>query len=133
MAVLEAIAIDNPNDETAQMVAAYEAWLQGQHDLAIRFAEKADHLFPEGFAALLVLTAVHSRRGNDATTYHYAKRLASAKRRDKQVLALGKLLANAGILGTDDLSNVQRRAEIFADWIAWSEEFVRHYESSADA
>jgi hypothetical protein len=134
---LVALAEKQPQSAGAQTVAAYEAWLQDKHDLALRFATRADQLGSVPFLALLVLTALHASKDNDATTYAYAKRLASAKRPDKTATAIVRALAGSGILSSRSRSNERHHAYTvsltFDNWVAWAKEFVDNYESRTDA
>lgn len=133
LAKLLALAEAEPRDTGAQAVAAYEAWLQNEHGVALRFALRADELGSIPFPALLVLTAVHAEGNDNAATYGYAKRLASADRRDRTAYSFASAIAGSGVLSNRSRS-VEREhldsvAKAFDQWVAWSKEFVQAYEA----
>ena len=130
------LAEAEPEDTGVQTIAAYEAWLHGEHDVALRFARRAEEVGSIPFPALLVLTAVHAADSDEASTYVYAKRLASADRHDKTAHLVARALAGSRILSirgrSAERQHIGAVAKVFDEWVAWSKEFVRSYESSSN-
>lgn len=136
LAALIALAESAPQDSGAQAVAAYNAWLEGEHDVAMRFAKRADDLGSIPFPVLLVLTALHAPGNDETATYGYAKRLAIAERHDKTAHSVARVLAGSGFVTSGsraaEREHVDAVSKVFDEWVQWSQEFTRSYESRND-
>jgi hypothetical protein len=127
------LADAEPEDESAQVLAAYKAWVSGDDGIAHRLAVRAQR--PEGtaFPALLVLLAMSAKSTDETQTYSYAKQLTAAQRNDKIASSVSKVLAGTGLLGpgsrTEQLEHLNNTDQTHDEWVAWATQFIQAYEA----
>ena len=127
------LADAEPNDEGAQAIAAYKAWMSGNDETAYRLAVRAERSDGTSFPALLVLVAISSKGADERRTYSYAKQLTAARRNDKTANSVSKLLAGTRLLGPssrrEQLEHHQNTDQTHDEWVAWAAEFIDAYEA----
>ena len=133
VARLVQLADAEPDDEGAQVLAAYKAWVSGDDETANRLALRAQR--PEGtaFPALLVLLAISAKGTDESQTYSYAKQLTAAQRNDKTASSVSKVFAGTGLLGpgsrTEQLEHLKNTGQTHDEWVAWAAQFINDHEA----
>jgi hypothetical protein len=123
----------HPDDEGAQIVAAFKLWAHGDDETALRLAERAQRADGTAFPALLVLTAISSKGVDDSKTYEYAKKLVKAKRLDKTANTVMRSVERLRTIMVtrewDHVAYLKSTDENHEEWLSWSREFIAAYEA----
>ena len=130
----------NPGDEMALMILADTYWRNNQPEKALPHVLKALELEPDDFHALRIAAGIYAARGEHATAYQHAKRLATAispifppARTASRVLAPFRWLAKARRLDERIQQDNKDARASYTEWVQWSREYVSWYESRSQS
>ena len=123
-----------PEDEDAQVVGAYKAWVHGDdataHRLALRAVKTDDDT---AFPVLLVMLALSSKGTDDERTYKYAKLLLASTRPDRKANRVARIFAGTGLTGpgsrAEQLTHLRSTEKNHDSWVAWAKGFALAYEA----